>query len=336
MISRRSILVLLPLLCLASTVFAGSRDQSQSKPDSSDLLIIGRHKYTLLAAEFLKSLTEKQKQLLHYGFNDTLRQKWQREPGNRSGVKLSDLTEDQKVLFHRLLRSGLSMQGYLKVTAEMFNEDIQKKVEPNLGRNEFWVEIFGNPAAGETWGWKLEGHHLTVNMTLKGDKVIANTPFLIGSNPANSRTDTARAGLTILSNEDELAIELINSLDEILLKAAYTAEKRHNIVYGETDEKNINVPENGLYINQMTPKQQAMLRTLLEEYMKNFNPGETPPVSEVLNSKARFFFMENRASGKEYYYRIWNGRELVECENYGNHIHCFWRSLNDFGKLVAK
>src|SRR3569833_1280850 len=323
MIFRRSTLALLPLLCLVTTVLANTSDWNQPilRPDSSDLLITGRHKYTLLATEFLKSLTEKQKQLLHYGFNDTLRQKWQREPGNRSGVKLSDLTEDQKVLFHRLLRSGLSMQGYLKVTAEMFNEDIQKKVEPNLGRNEFWVEIFGNPAAGETWGWKLEGHHLTVNMTLKGDKVIANTPFLIGSNPANSRTDTARAGLTILSNEDELAIELINSLDENQLKSAYTTEKRHNIVYGETDKKNIKVPENGLYINRMSPIQQAILRTLLEEYVKNFNPGETPSVSEILNAKARFFFMENRSSGKEYYYRIWNGGELIECENYGNHIH---------------
>lgn len=214
----------------------------------------------------------------------------------------------------------------------MFNEDIQKKYEPNLGRNEFWVEIFGNPAEGGLWGWKLEGHHLTVNFTLKDDKVIANTPFLIGSNPANSRIDTARAGLTILNNEDELAIQLINSLNDSQLKAAYTTEKRHDIVYGEKDKQNLKVPEDGVYFKQLTPAQQDLFRTLLDEYIKNFNRGETPAINAILNSDARFFFMENRKSGKEYYYRIWNGKELIECENYGNHIHCFWRSLNDFGK----
>ena len=62
MIFRRSILVLLPLLCFVTTVLANTSDWNQPilRPDSSDLLITGRHKYTLLAIEFLKSLTEKQ------------------------------------------------------------------------------------------------------------------------------------------------------------------------------------------------------------------------------------------------------------------------------------
>src|SRR6185312_9776431 len=289
-----------------------------------------------LAGDLLNSLSAQQKDMLFHPFGDTLRLKWQREPGQRNGLKLSEFTEPQKIILHKLLRSGLSTQGYLKVTSEMFNEDIQKKFEPTLGRNEFWVEIFGTPSTTDLWGWKLEGHHLTVNFTLQGDKIIAHTPFLIGSNPANGKTDTARAGIIILNNEDELAIDLINSFSADQLKKGYTTEKRHDIVYGEVDRKNITVPQNGIYFNELKPGQQAMLRKLLEEYINNFNPGETPSADAILNEKARFFFMENRVAGMEYYYRIYNGSELIECENYGNHIHCFWRSVNDFGKKVIK
>lgn len=294
------------------------------------------HQYSQMANDLLNSLSAQQKELLFHPFADTLRLKWQREPGQRNGLKLSDFTEPQKIMLHKLLRSGLSTQGYLKVTAEMFNEDIQKKFEPNLGRNEFWVEIFGTPSSTDLWGWKLEGHHLTVNFTLRGDKVIAHTPFLIGSNPANGKTDTARAGLLILNNEDELAADLVNSFTPDQLKKGYTTEKRHDIVYGEVDRKNIKVPEDGIYVTELRSDQRAMLRKLLEEYIKNFNPAEVPTADVILNEKARFFFMENRSAGKEYYYRIYNGTDLIECENYGNHIHCFWRSVNDFGKKVIK
>lgn len=319
------------LMALAGKLYAAG-----NPADTIPRFMAVHHQYSAMANDLLNSLSAQQKELLFRRFADTLRLKWQREPGQRNGLKLSDFTEPQKIMLHKLLRSVLSTQGYLKVTAEMFNEDIQKKFEPNLGRNEFWVEIFGAPSTTGLWGWKLEGHHLTVNFTLRGDKVIAHTPFLIGSNPANGKTDTARAGLIILNNEDELAIDLVNSFTPDQLKKGYTTEKRHNIVYGEVDRRNIKVPEDGIYFNELKPDQQAMLRKLLDEYIKNFNPGETPSAEAILNAKVRFFFMENRSAGLEYYYRIYNGSELIECENYGNHIHCFWRAANDFGKVAIK
>src|SRR5664279_6512366 len=100
------------------------------------------------------------------------------------GFKLSHFTQNQKIALHELIRGCLSTQGYLTVTALMFNEDIQQKVEPALGRNEYWAEVFGSPSSNSFWGWKLEGHHLSLNFTFKGDTMISNSPFLVGTNPA--------------------------------------------------------------------------------------------------------------------------------------------------------
>ncbi|HZE85266.1 MAG TPA: DUF3500 domain-containing protein [Puia sp.] len=289
-------------------------------------------KYSTLATKFLDSLTPAQKMLAQVSFGDTIRLHWMREPGQRQGLKMNSLTEPQKIAFHELMRNCLSSQGYLKVTSVMFNEDIQKKFEPSLGRSEYWVEIFGNPSAGNLWGWKIEGHHLTVNFTFRGDKMISHTPFLIGSNPANGKTDSARAGLLILHNEDELARRLVNSFDDAQLKQGYTAEKKPKIVYGEQDRQHIKAPAQGIYFNKLGKEQQAVLRTLTEEFINNFHPAEVPSIGRILNDNTKFFYMDRKEAGQEYYYRIMNGNILLECENYGNHIHCFWRSGNDFGK----
>gem|GEM_PF-345768 len=289
-------------------------------------------KYTRLAQNFLDSLTAGQKGQAQVKFDDTIRLHWQRVPGQRQGLKMDSLTEGQKIAFHELMRNCLSSQGYLKVTSVMFNEDIQKKFEPNIGRGEFWVEVFGQPAAGGLWGWKIEGHHLTVNFTFRGDKMISHTPFLIGSNPANGKTDSVRAGLLILHNEDELARRLVNSFNETQLREGYTHEKRPEIVYGEKDRQHINVPPRGIFFNKLSPAQQAVLRSLVEEYINDFHPAELPSLNTILNSNAKFFYMDRKDAAQPYYYRIMNGNILIECENYGNHIHCFWRSGNDFGK----
>jgi hypothetical protein len=46
--------------------------------------------------------------------------------------------------------------------------------------------------------------------------------------------------------------------------------------------------------------------------------------------------MANTHYNEEHYYRLYNQEHLVECENYGNHTHHFWRSANDFGQAVKQ
>ena len=291
-----------------------------------------RSTYVTNAQKLISSISQDSLPGFQFPFNDTLRMKWERLPGQRMGFKLAHFTENQKIALHELMRSCLSTQGYLTVTALMFNEDIQQKVEPILGRNEYWVEVFGTPAPDSLWGWKLEGHHLTLNFTFKGNNMISNTPFLMGTNPANSITDTARAGFILLYKEEEWARQLVNSFTETQLKKGYNSRKKTDIVYSEQDKNNIKVPDEGIYYDELNANQQALVKELVAEYFNNFNAFEMPAVNSFCDKKLRFFYVQSREKGKTHYYRLINGQQIIEYENYDNHIHCFWRTDNDFGK----
>jgi len=288
--------------------------------------------YVSKAEKLVASISKDSLPVFQFPFSDTMRKKWERLPGQRMGFKLSHFTETQKIAFHELMRACLSTQGYLTVTAVMFNEDIQQKFEPALGRNEYWVEIFGNPSINNFWSWKLEGHHLSLNFTFKGNQMLSNSPFLVSTNPANSITDTARAGLIILYKEEEMGRQLVNSLTPDQLKKGYNSRKKTAIVYSEQDKDKIHVPDEGIYYNELNKEQQAFVRELVAEYFNNFNPGEMPVVNAFCNKKLRFFYVDSREKGKPHYYRLENGSQIIEYENYDNHIHCFWRTDNDFAK----
>lgn len=312
------------LLLLFSVYFLSSVS-AQTSPSYADL-----------GNKLIASFTNDSLSIVHLPFSDTLRTHWERLPGQRLGLKLGHFTETQKIALHELLRSCLSTQGYLTVTAVMFNEDIQQKFEPNLGRNEYWVEVFGNPSATGFWSWKLEGHHLSLNFTFDGNHMISNSPFLMSTNPANSITDSARAGLVILYKEEEMGRQLVNSLTTEQLKKGYNSRKKTEIVYSEQNKNDIVVPDEGIYFNDLNKQQQQLLQQLVAEYFNNFNAGEMPSVNAFCNKKLRFFYVDSREKGKPHYYRFSNGKQIIEYENYNNHIHCFWRTDNDFGKAVVK
>ena len=292
--------------------------------------------YTAKARVLVAGISKDSLPAIQFPFHDSMRTKWERLPGQRMGLKLWHFTAPQKIALHELLRACLSTQGYLTVTAVMFNEDIQQKFEPALGRNEYWIEIFGQPAAGNYWSWKLEGHHLSLNFTFYGDQMLSNSPFLMSTNPANSITDTARAGLIILYKEEEMARQLVNSFTPVQLQKGYNSRKKTAIVYSEQHKDSIIVPDEGIYYNELNTGQQALVKVLVAEYFNNFNPGEMPAVNDFCNKQLRFFYVDSREKGKPHYYRLQNGSQLIEYENYDNHIHCFWRTGNDFGKTMLK
>lgn len=291
-----------------------------------------RATYSLRAEKFISAFNQDTLRVLQFPFDDSLRGRWERLPGQRLGLKLSHFTESQKIAFHELMRSCLSTQGYLTATSIMFNEDIQQKFEPNLGRNEFWVEFFGVPSENNFWGWKLEGHHLSLNFTFNGNLMISNTPLLMSTNPSNSITDSVRAGLIILYKEEEMGRELVNSMTSDQLQKAYSSRKKPDIVYSEQDKFNIKVPDEGIYFSELNRGQQELAGKLVMEYFNMFNPGEFITADKFCNNKLRFFYIDSRQKGKAHYYRFENGTQIIEYENYDNHIHCFWRTNHDFGK----
>ncbi len=57
---------------------------------------------------------------------------------------------------------------------------------------------------------KLEGHHISLNLTASGDE-FSITPLFLGTDPAKVHT-TKYAGWRILNKEEDYGFHLINSL----------------------------------------------------------------------------------------------------------------------------
>ena len=72
----------------------------------------------------------------------------------------------------------------------------------------FWD--FGDPAGKEPWGWRVDGHYLSLNFAqARGE--IAVTATFYDANPATVEHGP-RAGLRVLGNEEDLGRRLIRGL----------------------------------------------------------------------------------------------------------------------------
>ena len=78
--------------------------------------------------------------------------------------------------------------------------------------DNYFITIFGKPAAKGTWGYRIEGHHLAQNYTIVDGKV-SDSPSFFGSNPAEVRIGP-RKGLRVLALEDDYGYDVIESLDK--------------------------------------------------------------------------------------------------------------------------
>lgn len=149
-----------------------------------------------------------------FKFEDPLRHQWRRTPGKRHGIALYEMTSQQKILIHEMLSNVLTSSGYGKVGHVLFNEDLSEDFDPNTGQNKYWFALYGKPSKESLWGWRLEGHHLSINFTFKGDELVSSTPFVLGSFPAEIKKDTVRAGFRTLSKEIDHGIQLIQSMTD--------------------------------------------------------------------------------------------------------------------------
>src|SRR5262249_47190048 len=135
----------------------------------------------------------------------------------RKGLRMEEMTEAQKKTTLELLRAGTSSTGFEKATTIMSLESILADLEKgrNFTRSPGWyfVSLFGTPSKTGRWGWRIEGHHLSINFTLDGGKVIGATPYFFGANPAVVKGGP-KDGLRTLPEAEDPARELIQSLDD--------------------------------------------------------------------------------------------------------------------------
>ena len=178
------------------------------------------------ANALLSTLSPDAKAKAVFAFDDAERENWHFIPRERKGLPMKEMTPEQKLLAHALLNTGLSYRGQIKAATIMSLEEVlytiegadeSKREAARLKRDpeKYFVSIFGDPAMKGTWGWRLEGHHLSLNFTIRDGQLFRATPSFFGSNPGEVRQGP-RNGLRVLGTEEDLGRELVKSLNEAL------------------------------------------------------------------------------------------------------------------------
>jgi hypothetical protein len=303
--------------------------------------------------KFLNSLTAEQKAKGAFDFDEKDRTNWQFVPYQdkqkqplRKGLRLEELTAAQKQAALDLVKAGTSTEGFSKATTIMSLESILNELEKGGAniRNPEWYffSIFGKPSRTGKWGWRVEGHHLSLNFTLDGGKVIGATPAFFGANPAEVKAGD-RKGLRTLSESMDPALALVDSLDPEQKKVAIQAKQFGEIEAGKPSA-NVGDPV-GLPAAKMNEKQRDLLNKLIKGYADRLSPEqaavELQKIKEAGFDKVHFAFArEEEKPGKPYTYRVHGPTFVIEfvntqadsARNPANHIHSAWRNIKgDFG-----
>jgi hypothetical protein len=157
----------------------------------------------IAAQHLLATLSPEQKAKAQFQMTDEERKNWHFIPRVRKGLPLKEMNQGQRLLAQALLATGLSPQGYGKAVGIMSLEDVLKEIEQGKGPvrdpENYFVSIFGDPSAKAGWGWRFEGHHLTLNFAAGGGDVSV-TPSFFGTNPGEVR-EGPRQGTRFLAPE---------------------------------------------------------------------------------------------------------------------------------------
>ena len=229
------------------------------------------------------------------------------------------------------------------MSLEAILRDLETKGAMVRNPDWYFFTIFGTPSKTGRWGFRVEGHHLSLNYTLDRGKVISFTPCFFGANPATVMQGE-RKGLRILAAVETLAQDLFNSLDAAQKEAAFQAKQFPEIEQANT-APNVGAPV-GLVSAKMTDKQKEILLKLLHDYLdervaSDIAAAEMAGIKKDGLDKIFFAFArDDDKPGKPYTYRVQGPTFVVEflniqpdsAMNPANHIHSGVRHLKgDFG-----
>ncbi|MES2707719.1 MAG: DUF3500 domain-containing protein [Verrucomicrobiota bacterium] len=300
---------------------------------------------TAAAKDLLAALDDAQRAKAVFKLTDDERLNWHFVPFDRKGLPLGDLRPDQDHLVYGLLGTALSSKGLRKATTIMSFEKILHDLENgNPGRNpeKYFVSIFGEPKAGQAWGWRFEGHHLAFNFTIAADATCRLTPTMLGANPGELK-DGPRAGLRALAQEEDLGRALAASLTpEQRRTAVLPGAVPADVITGQKRKVDPLHPD-GIASTALTAPQREILWKVIEEYVGRFRPDLTEGIKSSLKADGghlTFAWSGGLEPGEGHYYRIQSPQFLIEYDNTQNnakHPHAVWRDFNgDFGMDLLK
>ncbi|MDF1503625.1 DUF3500 domain-containing protein [Roseisolibacter sp. H3M3-2] len=297
------------------------------------------------ARAFLATLSAGQRADATFPFADPGRTQWAYVPQARSGVPLKAMNAEQRAAAFALLGSGLSERGTRQARGIIELEGILGELEGLVSRvvlrrdpGLYFTSVFTGTGGAHPWGWRFEGHHLSVNVTELGPHGQLVAPVFMGANPARVPSGP-KAGHRLLAAEEDQAFALLGMLDAGQRARATIAAETYGDIVTKSVPKVDPMAFAGLPAAEMTAGQQGQLRRLLDVYAGRMADSsarrQLRRIDEAGFARLHFAWAGAHRPGSPHYYRIHGPTVLVEYDNSqngANHIHTVWRDLeNDFG-----
>ena len=322
------------------------------------------------ATAFLDSLTPEQRKLVMFPLDSSERTHFNFIPDEafpRNGIQMKALTPAQRKLAHTLLQTGLSQRGYMTYNGIMELETVLKAVEeaeraarrggappaapagpgrggpgaaPQFNRDPLHhhISVFGTPGPDTAWGWRLEGHHVSLNYTVVRGRLVRAAPTFAGTNPAEVR-DGRQKGLRILGEQEDAARAFLTSLTPEQQKTAIiNAVAPNDIVTGNKVKVDPLEPA-GLQSKALVAEKRlqllALVRTFSDLMADEIAAERLGRIYSAGVDNLWFAWAGGVERGEKHYFRIQGPTFLIEFDNTqndGNHVHSVWRDYTgDFG-----
>lgn len=301
------------------------------------------------AASFLSSLTETQHAAATFTFTDEDRQRWNFIPPEmhpRSGITLKALDESQRELARALLMTGLSQRGFMTYSDIVTLERILNALgQERFARDpeEYYLAVFGSPDAGDYWGFRFEGHHISLHFTVVAGNITVSTPTFFGANPAVVQ-DGEHLGLRALGVKEDAGRALMTALSAAQQQQALiNGVAPRDIVTGNThpidplfptgiSAADFNAEQLGLLLELITTYSSQMADAIAELRWQKIAADGTGSIT--------FAWAGSLEVGMPHYYRVQSPSFLIEYDNTqdnANHIHAVWRDFaDDFGRDLLR
>ena len=307
-------------------------------------------------ARFLGGLNKEQRSQASFAFESEERFRWHFIPTGQSpaswprlGVPLKAMNAEQKKLAGGMLRAGLSQRGYLTATAIMDLETVLGALETaqgikipagRLGRDPelYFFSVFGEPSTRHTWGFRVEGHHVSLHFTVVNGTLLASSPSFFGTNPAEVR-EGPKAGLRILGAQEDAARAFLASLDESQRKLALIENVAPNDIVTFNKVAANPLSPVSVAASALTSSQRDLLMQVIDVYTgamaADMAADRLSRLKQAGIEKIAFAWAGETERGKKHYYRVQGPTFLIEYDNTqndGNHVHSVWRDFDgDFG-----
>ncbi len=294
------------------------------------------------AHAFLEGLPQEQSQQVKFNFDDKERLNWHFIPRERKGLPLRDLSEADKQRAHALIASGLSEAGYTQALEIMSLEEVLYLLEEGdrATRRErrhpqkYYLSIFGEPSNEGSWGWRVEGHHISLNYTIANGKVVSSTPEFFGANPGLIDSGPGRS-IRVLGTEEDLARQILKLCNEEQQKLAWIAKEAPDDLRGGGVVQPVVTKPVGLAVSKMNADQKKLLQELLSEYLKNMPADVEKARRDRINQSGldnTYFAWWGSSERNERHYYVVQGETFIieynNTQNSANHVHSMWRNID--------